>query len=123
MRKAYRNYIIGLVAVGFIVLNPLHLPWTMEWLIENQAGTPLGEFLLEYQSGIIIGSTVYFTAVMIPVYIWIWKRRRTKNETPRRQAPARVENHEPGEPSYRGPGGGKRLPPSMRPHASRRRRR
>lgn len=123
MNKVYRNYIIGLVAVGFIVLNPLHLPWSMQWVIENQAGTPLGDFVATYESQIIVGATVYFTAVMIPVYIWLWRRRRNAGQTPRREAPAPVEDLEPGEPTYRGPGGGKRLPPSMRPSASRRRRR
>ncbi|MYD36711.1 MAG: hypothetical protein F4X20_06885 [Dehalococcoidia bacterium] len=123
MNKVYRNYIIGLVAVGFIVLNPLHLPWSMQWVIENQAGTPLGDFVAMYESQIIVGATVYFTAVMIPVYIWLWRRRRNAGQTPRREAPAPAEDLEPGEPTYRGPGGGKRLPPSMRPSASRRRRR
>ena len=123
MNKNYRNYLIGLVAVGFIVLNPLHLPWTMQWLIDNQAGTPLADFIAEYESSIIVGSTVYFTAVMIPIYIWLWKRRRNANKTPRREAPAPIEDREPGESSYRGPGGGKRLPRSLRQKASRRRRR
>ena len=123
MNKVYRNYLIGLVGVAFIVLNPLHLPWSMQWVIDNQAGTPLGDFVTEYESQIIIGSTVYFTAVMIPVYIWLWRRRRSAGRTPPREAPTPVEDREPGEPSYRGPGGGKRLPPSMRPKANRRRRR
>lgn len=123
MNKVYRNYLIGLVAVGFIVLNPLHLPLTIPWFIENQAGTPLGDFVATYEQQIIVGATVYFTAVMIPVYIWLWRRRRKTGETPRREAPAPVENPEPGEPIYRGPGGGKRLPPNMRPNANRRRRR
>ncbi len=123
MNTMYRNYIIGLVALGFIVLNPLHLPWTLQWFIENQTGTPLGDFAAENESPIIIGSTVYFTAVMIPVYIWLWRRRRAAGRTPRREAPPRVEDGSSDEPSYRGPGGGKRLPPSMRPNANRRRRR
>ena len=123
MNKNYRNYLIGLVGVGFIVLNPLHLPWTTQWLIENQAGTPLGNFVAENERTLIVGSTVYFTAVMIPVYIWLWKRRRNANKTPRREAPAPIEDREPGESSYRGPGGGKRLPPSLRPKAPRSRRR
>ena len=119
----YRNYLIGLVAVGFVVLNPLHLPWTTQWLIENQSGTPLGDFVAENERPLIVGSTVYFTAVMIPVYIWLWKRRRNANKTPRREAPAPIEHLGPGESAYRGPGGGKRLPPSLRSSGNRRRRR
>ena len=119
-----RAYIITMVAIGFIVLNPIHLPFTLPYVIERQAGTQLGEFLADNQSGIVIGATVYFTAVMIPVYFWLWKRRRGAAKQPQRAAPATTsEPRGPGEPTYRGPGGGKRLPPSFRSHGGRRRRR
>ncbi len=119
-----RGYIITLVAIGFIVLNPIHLPFTLQYAIERQAGTQLGDFLADNQSAIIIGATVYFTAVMIPVYFWLWKRRRGATKQPKRVAPsAASETSGPGEPTYRGPGGGKRLPPSFRARGGRRRRR
>ena len=119
-----RGYIITLVAIGFIVLNPIHLPFTLDYVIERQSGTQLGAFLADNQSGIIIGATVYFTAVMVPVYFWLWKRRRRAAKQPQRVAPAATsESRGPGESTYRGPGGGKRLPPSFRASAGRRRRR
>lgn len=119
-----RAYIITLVAIGFIVFNPIHLPFTLQYVIERQAGTQLGDFLTDNQSGIVIGSTVYFTAVMIPVYFWLWRRRRGATKKPERMAPsAASETSGPGEPTYRGPGGGKRLPPSFRSRGGRRRRR
>ena len=119
-----RHYIITLVAIGFIILNPIHLPFTLQYAIERQAGTRLGDFLADNQSVIIIGATVYFTAVMIPVYFWLWKRRRGATKQPARVAPTtNAAPREPGEPAYRGPGGGKRLPPSFRSRGGRRRRR
>lgn len=115
-----RRILFILVATGFIFLNPVHLPWTLPWLAEQQAGTAFGDFLLEKQGPITIAGTVYFTAVMVPVYYWLWNRRRKKPSPATASSPSASDDTV--EEGYRGPGGGKRLPSSVRRRQRRRRR-
>ena len=125
MGNPLRRVIIALAVLGLTVLNPLHLPFSLPWLTEQYAGTSLGDFLRDNEGAIIVAGTVYFTAAMIPVYYWIW--RRTSRRRPDAGASARVAASvavrepisDPESDGYQGPGGGKRSP---RPSRSRRRR-
>ena len=116
-----RRLFITLVAAGFVIFNPVHLPWSLPWLAARQEGTSLGLFLTDNEGPIVIASTVYFTVVMVPVYYWLWTRRRRRTQNT--AAPVR-DSRESGrvqEEAYKGPGGGKRLPSSTRRRQRRRR--
>ncbi len=132
MQLPQNRIVFALVVLGLTVFNPLHLPWSLPWLTDLFSGTGFGNFLAEREGTIIVLGTVYFTATMIPVYYWIW--RRTSQRRGQDRAPVRVSAAVPGSPTapattqtadsddddeYRGPGGGKRPP---RPSRSRRRR-
>ena len=100
-----KRLLILLVSIGFVVFNPIHLGWTLPYIAELD--TPLAELLQGNEQNVLIFSTVYFTAVMMPVYYWIWTRRRkrsTKNQN--------IENAVAG--AYIGPGGGKKRPKNKR---------
>ncbi|MDA1097100.1 MAG: hypothetical protein O3B84_07590 [Chloroflexi bacterium] len=120
MTFSLRRLLIGAAAIGFVVVNPLHLQWTLPWLEGQLDGTAAGDFLRTNERTIVVAGAVYFTAAMLPVYYWMWSRRR--RPAPQIVGPARATATEADAPigaSYRGPGGGKRAP---RPARARRRR-
>lgn len=95
-----KRLLILLVFVGFVLFNPIHLGWTLPYVAELD--NPLGEYVKGNEQRVLIFSTVYFTAVMMPIYYWLWTRRRK---------PSRKTNDENTVPeAYRGPGGGKKRP-------------
>ena len=120
MTLSLRRLVIGAAAIGFVVVNPLHLQWTLPWLEGQLDGTAAGDFLGTNERTIVIAGAVYFSAAMLPIYYWMWSRRR--RPTPRSVGtalPTTAVADAPIGASYRGPGGGKRAP---RPARARRRR-
>ena len=95
-----KRLLILLVFVGFVLFNPIHLGWTLPYVAELD--NPLGEYVQGNEQRVLIFSTVYFTAVMMPIYYWLWTRRRKKS--PKTDGETTVSE------AYRGPGGGKKRP-------------
>ncbi|MBI4235776.1 MAG: hypothetical protein HY688_00255 [Chloroflexi bacterium] len=115
MRKAVtlRRLFYGLVAIAFVVLNPIHLPLTLPWLARQWEGNALGAFLARHEGTVLVVSTVYFMTTMTSFYIWLWTKRLRRRAVT--QAPAVSANGQrPAAPPYRGPGGGKRAPRTRR---------
>lgn len=99
-----KRSLILLVFIGFVLFNPIHLGWTLPYVAKLDS--PVAELLVGNEQNVLIFSTVYFTAVMMPIYYWIWTRRR-KTSTKQN-----VENAV--QEGYIGPGGGKKRPKKKR---------
>ena len=95
-----KRLLILLVFIGFVLFNPIHLGWRLPYVA--QLDNPLGEYVKGNEQRVLIFSTVYFTGVMMPIYYWIWTRRR-KTSTKKDDKNTVPE-------AYRGPGGGKKRP-------------
>lgn len=123
-----RRLLYALVGLSFVAFNPIHLPFSLPWLGRQVAGSSLGDVLARYEGTILIVSTVYFMMVMTSFYIWLWGRRKARASAaaPReasRPAPREASRQAPPQEPYRGPGGGRRPPPSLRSRSRRPRRR
>ena len=99
-----KRALILLVFIGFVLFNPIHLGWTLPYAAELD--NPLGDYVKGNEQGVLIFSTVYFTAVMMPIYYWIWTRRRKKS--------GKTDDGTAVAEAYRGPGGGKKRPKKKR---------
>ncbi|MFL2640741.1 MAG: hypothetical protein ACJ0OL_05430 [Dehalococcoidia bacterium] len=100
----FKRLVILLVFIGFVLFNPIHLGWTLPYVAKLDH--PVANLLDGNEQNVLIFSTIYFTAVMMPIYYWIWTRRR------KTQTKQKIENSV-GE-SYIGPGGGKKRPKNKR---------
>ena len=100
------------VAVGFIALNPLHLPFTLPWLAAQWEGNALGQLLSRHESTVLVVSTVYFMMASMAFWYWMWSKRPRRQQAPTTTASVSTNGVHPVGTPYRGPGGGKTRPRS-----------
>lgn len=104
-----RRFLYVVIGVGFVAVNPLHLPFSLPWLARRLEGSFLGTFLSRYEGTILVVSTVYFLIATFAFYTWMSSRRTRRGITPPATGASMNGGHAVGG-AYRGPGGGKTPP-------------
>ncbi|MBI4328915.1 MAG: hypothetical protein HY685_03505 [Chloroflexi bacterium] len=108
------NYPIVIAFASSLVINPIHLPFTVPWLGNQLAAmgvTSVADWVKANEGMIVAVGTGYFLAAIGYVYWWLFFIRRRKVQQAATVAVAAPQDS--GEP-YRGPGGGKRRPRARR---------
>ena len=124
MPKAFtlRRLYYGLIAFAFVVVNPIHLPFTLPWLERRWAGNAVGSFLHRHEGTVLVMSTVYFMIAMTSFYFWLWNKRLRRRAVTAQVPLASTDGHSPATEAtpYRGPGGGKKPPRTRQRRRARR---
>lgn len=112
------NYPIVIAFASALVINPIHLPFTVPWLgnqLAAMGAASVADWIKANEGMIVAVGTGYFLAAIGYVYWWLFFiRRRKAQQTAAATVPV-VAPQDSGEP-YRGPGGGKRRPRARRQH-------